>query len=64
MHNAQRVGMEFPILIVQSVSKVYEMGDCQVHALKNTSIAVRGGEMLAIMCFIHELAGQCHPSLQ
>ncbi len=49
MHRPGWAEVDFPVLVIQNVSKVYEMGDCQVHALKHTSLAVRAGEMIAIM---------------
>lgn len=39
----------FPVLMAQNVSKVYQMGDSEVHALKSMSLGVRQGEMIAIM---------------
>jgi putative ABC transport system ATP-binding protein len=35
--------------MVQDVKKVYPMGDSEVHALKGVSLAVRQGELVAIM---------------
>ena len=34
---------------IQEVSKVYEMGKVEVHALRGVSLQVEGGEMMAIM---------------
>jgi putative ABC transport system ATP-binding protein len=42
-------GAAFPVLMVQDVRKVYQMGDSEVHALKGVSLAVRQGELVAIM---------------
>lgn len=41
--------LEFPLLMAQSICKVYQMGDSQVHALRNASMMVRPGEFVAIM---------------
>jgi putative ABC transport system ATP-binding protein len=38
-----------PVIELQDVTKVYQMGDVQVHALQGVSLKVCPGEMLAIM---------------
>jgi putative ABC transport system ATP-binding protein len=38
-----------PIVHLERVSKVYQMGEIAVHALKDVSFSVRAGEMVAIM---------------
>jgi putative ABC transport system ATP-binding protein len=40
---------EFPLLMTQEVSKVYKMGDAEVHALRDASMMVRPSEFLAVM---------------
>ncbi len=37
------------VIDVRDVTKIYRMGDIQVHALRGVSLQVRRGEMLAIM---------------
>ena len=37
------------LIWVENVTKVYQMGDAQVHALRGVSLTVREGEYLAIM---------------
>jgi len=37
------------VIDVRDVTKVYQMGDIQVHALRGVSLKVRRGEMMAIM---------------
>jgi len=37
------------VIDVRDVTKVYQMGDIQVHALRGVSLQVRRGEMMAIM---------------
>jgi putative ABC transport system ATP-binding protein len=38
-----------PVIVVHQVTKTYGMGDTEVHALAGVSLAVRRGELLAIM---------------
>ncbi len=38
-----------PVIALQSIAKVYQMGEIQVHALRAISVDVRRGEILAIM---------------
>ncbi len=38
-----------PIVRFESISKMYLMGEIEVHALREVSLSVRAGEMLAIM---------------
>src|SRR5512147_3063806 len=38
-----------PVIELQEVTKVYQMGDVQVHALRGVSLKVCPGEMVAIM---------------
>ena len=38
-----------PVIELQDITKVYQMGDVQVHALQGISLKVCPGEMLAIM---------------
>jgi ABC-type histidine transport system ATPase subunit len=37
------------LIWVENVTKVYQMGEVQVHALRGVSLTARGGEYLAIM---------------
>jgi putative ABC transport system ATP-binding protein len=37
------------VIDIQEVSKVYEMGKVEVHALRGVSLSVQAGEMMAIM---------------
>ncbi len=39
----------FPLLALEEVTKVYHMGDVEVHALRGVSLAVEEGESVAIM---------------
>jgi putative ABC transport system ATP-binding protein len=41
--------METPVIHIQDVTKVYHMGEVEVHALRGVSLQVRSGEMVAIM---------------
>ncbi|NOX61189.1 MAG: ABC transporter ATP-binding protein [Chloroflexi bacterium] len=41
--------MQQPVIRIQNVTKVYQMGEIQVHALRGVSLEVRPGEMMAIM---------------
>ncbi|MCK4449111.1 MAG: ABC transporter ATP-binding protein, partial [Anaerolineae bacterium] len=41
--------METPVIHIQDVTKVYHMGEIEVHALRGVSLQVRSGEMVAIM---------------
>jgi putative ABC transport system ATP-binding protein len=47
--NSGQPQIEFPVLVAQDICKVYQMGDAQVHALRNASMTVKPGEFLAIM---------------
>jgi macrolide transport system ATP-binding/permease protein len=38
-----------PVLVVRNVTKVYRLGEIEVHALRGVSLTVRRGEFLAIM---------------
>jgi putative ABC transport system ATP-binding protein len=38
-----------PVIELQDITKVYQMGDVQVHALRGVSLKICPGEMLAIM---------------
>jgi putative ABC transport system ATP-binding protein len=38
-----------PLLVLEDVTKVYHMGDVDVHALRGVSIAVEEGDFIAIM---------------
>ena len=38
-----------PILVIDEVTRVYTMGDQQVHALKGVSLNINKGEYVAIM---------------
>jgi macrolide transport system ATP-binding/permease protein len=38
-----------PVLVVRDVTKVYRLGEIEVHALRGVSLTVRRGEFLAIM---------------
>ena len=41
--------METPVIHIQDVTKVYHMGEVEVHALRGISVQVRSGEIVAIM---------------
>ena len=41
--------METPVIELQDICKVYEMGEVQVHALRGVSLEVSKGEILTIM---------------
>jgi len=41
--------METPVIHIQDVTKVYQMGEIEVHALRGVALQVRSGEMIAIM---------------
>ena len=41
--------MSKPVIEIENVAKVYQMGDVQVHALSGVSVSVTEGELLAIM---------------
>ncbi len=41
--------METPVIHIQDVTKVYQMGEIEVHALSGVALQVRSGEMVAIM---------------
>ncbi|NOZ50202.1 MAG: ABC transporter ATP-binding protein [Chloroflexi bacterium] len=38
-----------PVIEIKEVTKVYQMGEIQVHALRGVSLQVRAGELVAIM---------------
>jgi putative ABC transport system ATP-binding protein len=38
-----------PVIAIKDITKVYRMGDVEVHALRGVSLQVQQGEMLAIM---------------
>jgi putative ABC transport system ATP-binding protein len=38
-----------PVLVVREVTKIYRLGEIEVHALRGVSLTVRRGEFLAIM---------------
>jgi putative ABC transport system ATP-binding protein len=38
-----------PLIEIRNITKVYRMGDVEVHALRGVSLCVRHGEMIAIM---------------
>ncbi len=38
-----------PLIVIRDITKVYRMGDVEVHALRGVSLTVERGEMLAIM---------------
>ncbi len=41
--------MDAPVIQIQDVTKVYHMGEVEVHALRGISLQVQPGEMMAIM---------------
>jgi putative ABC transport system ATP-binding protein len=41
--------MDKPLIRIENITKVYEMGDVQVHALRGVTLEVREGESVAIM---------------
>ncbi|MBN1179634.1 MAG: ABC transporter ATP-binding protein [Anaerolineae bacterium] len=41
--------MTEPVIKIEQITKVYQMGEFQVHALRGVSLEVHPGEMLAIM---------------
>ena len=41
--------MGSPVIELQDITKVYQMGEVKVHALQGTSLEVETGEMMAIM---------------
>jgi putative ABC transport system ATP-binding protein len=38
-----------PVILLESVSKIYRSGDVEVHAVRNVSLQVQPGEFIAIM---------------
>jgi putative ABC transport system ATP-binding protein len=38
-----------PVIEARNITKTYEMGEVQVHALRDVSLEIRSGELLAIM---------------
>jgi len=41
--------MDEPVIRIEGITKVYQMGEMEVHALRGASLQVRPGEILAIM---------------
>jgi len=41
--------MSEPVIVVENLTKVYQMGEVQVHALRGVSLRVHRGELLSIM---------------
>ncbi len=41
--------MNEPVILAQNLTKVYKMGDVQVHALRGLSLQIQHGEVVAIM---------------
>jgi putative ABC transport system ATP-binding protein len=41
--------MNEPVILAENLTKVYKMGDMQVHALRGLSLQIQHGEMVAIM---------------
>ena len=41
--------MSTPVIELQNITKVYQMGDVEVHALRGVSLEVAAGEMMTIM---------------
>jgi putative ABC transport system ATP-binding protein len=45
----ERLNMSGPLIEVQDVTKVYQMGDVQVHALRGVDLQLNEGEFVSIM---------------
>jgi len=41
--------MRMPVIQVEDVTKIYEMGKVEVHALRGVSLSITAGEMMTIM---------------
>jgi putative ABC transport system ATP-binding protein len=41
--------METPVIVAKDLTKVYKMGEVEVHALRGVSLTIQRGEMVAIM---------------
>jgi putative ABC transport system ATP-binding protein len=41
--------MDEPVIELQDITKVYQMGEVEVHALRGASLKVEAGEMMALM---------------
>ena len=41
--------MDNPVIIAKDLTKVYEMGEVEVHALRGVSLTIKRGEVVAIM---------------
>jgi putative ABC transport system ATP-binding protein len=46
---SQNNNQDSPLIQIEDMTKVYQMGDIQVHALRGVSLEVQAGEYLAIM---------------
>jgi putative ABC transport system ATP-binding protein len=44
-----QTGQDLPIIQIEAMTKIYQMGDIQVHALRSVSLEVKPGEYVAIM---------------
>ncbi|MBN1465670.1 ATP-binding cassette domain-containing protein, partial [candidate division KSB1 bacterium] len=38
-----------PVIVTKEITKIYHVGEIQVHALRGVNLTVQGGEFLSIM---------------